>query len=100
MIRPHLFNGRVVQSQPAASLVSVGEFVMNSEIDPKGLTCLIKPTVMIDDYQADVLMVSLSPEIPLSCFSLKQCFDGVLFKNGSKAEWVRQLREIADSLES
>ncbi len=55
---------------------------------------------MIDDYQADVLMVSLSPEIPLSCFSLKQCFKGVLFKNGSKAEWVKQLREIADSLES
>ncbi|CAK3334393.1 conserved hypothetical protein [Vibrio crassostreae] len=73
---------------------------MNNEIDSKGLTCPIKPIIVVDDYHADVLMVSLSPEIPLSCFSLKQCFDKVSFKNGSKAEWVKQLREIADSLEN
>ncbi|MFL7036466.1 hypothetical protein BCS71_25780 [Vibrio lentus] len=72
---------------------------MTNEIDPKPLTWPIKPSIIVDEFKADALYVSLSPEISLASFSLKQCFDGVRFKDGAKEEWAKQLRALADSLD-
>lgn len=72
---------------------------MNHTSNPETLKWPITPNIIIDDYIADSLSVILSPEIPLSSFSLKQCFQNVSFKNDSKKEWIKVLRDIADDLE-
>lgn len=66
---------------------------------PDGLTQPITPSVVIDDFQADVISVILSPEIPLSSFSLKASFQNIAFKNDSKKAWANVLRDIADELD-
>lgn len=72
---------------------------MQRETDPKGLSWPIKPSVIVDDLSAGIIHVSLSPEIPVSPFLLKQCFERVPFKGESKKEWAKVLREIAEELE-
>ncbi|NAX32001.1 hypothetical protein CAG63_18310 [Vibrio sp. V37_P2S8PM304] len=72
---------------------------MQHTTDPNELTYPIKPMIFVDDFKADVVSVSLSPEIPLSSFSLKECFTNVQFKNDSKKAWANELRKIADQLD-
>lgn len=72
---------------------------MIHEAEPSKLKYPIKPCIHVDDYVAGNLFVALSPEIPLSSFSLEKCFENVHFKNKSKQEWVKILRKIADDLE-
>lgn len=72
---------------------------MQYETDPKGLSQPIKPSLLIDDIAAGMVNVSLSPEVPLSTFSLKQCFENITFKGEAKEKWIQVLRDIADELE-
>ncbi|EGU42444.1 hypothetical protein [Vibrio scophthalmi] len=73
---------------------------MQYETNPKGLSWPIKPSIIVDDLVAGNVSIYLSPEIPLSSYSLKQCFENIPFKKESKKEWIRELRQIADELES
>lgn len=72
---------------------------MQYETDPKGLSWPIKPSLLIDDIAAGRVNVSLSPEVPLSTFSLKQSFESMTFKGEAKEKWIEVLRDIADELE-
>ncbi|MBO0165040.1 hypothetical protein J0692_22590 [Vibrio alginolyticus] len=72
---------------------------MQHTTNPNELIYPIKPMIIVDDFKADVVFVSLSPEIPLSSFSLKECFTNVQFKNDSKKAWANELRKIADQLD-
>ncbi|MFW7525160.1 hypothetical protein ACODM8_13630 [Vibrio ostreicida] len=72
---------------------------MQYETDPKGLSWPIKPSLIIDDIAAGIVNISLSPEVPLSTFSLKQSFENMTFKGGAKEKWIEVLRDIADELE-
>lgn len=72
---------------------------MHQEVDPKGLTWPIKPSIVVDDSVTGTVNVCLSPEIPPADFSLKQCFENLPFKNESQKGWAKVLREIADNLE-
>ncbi|MCG9657614.1 hypothetical protein [Vibrio mediterranei] len=72
---------------------------MQYETDPKGLSWPIKPSLLIDDIAAGMVNVSLSPEVPLSTFSLKQLFENMTFKGEAKEKWIEVLRNIADELE-
>ncbi|HCH0731084.1 TPA: hypothetical protein NKO76_004402 [Vibrio parahaemolyticus] len=72
---------------------------MQHTTNPNELTYPIKPMIIVDDFKADVVFVSLSPEIPLSSFSLKECFTNVQFKNGCEKAWANELRKIADQLD-
>ncbi len=72
---------------------------MQHETNPRGLSYPIRPLIIIDDLIAGTVNVSLSPEIPVSSFFLKQCFENVPFKKQAKQDWIKVLREIADELE-
>lgn len=72
---------------------------MQYETDPKGLSWPIKPSLLIDDIAAGRMNISLSPEIPVSSFSLKQSFANMTFKGEAKEKWIEVLRDIADELE-
>ncbi|TCT62844.1 hypothetical protein [Vibrio crassostreae] len=72
---------------------------MQYETDPKGLSWPIKPSLIIDDIAAGIVNVSLSPEVPLSTFPLKQPFENMTFKGEAKEKWIEVLRDIADELE-
>ena len=67
--------------------------------DPIGLSWPIKPSLIIDDITAGIVNVSLSPEVPLSTFSLEQSFENMTFKGEAKEKWIEVLRSIADKLE-
>lgn len=70
-----------------------------SETNPKNLSWPISPAIVVDDFNADLINVSLSPEIPISTFVLSECFKNKSFKNNSNVEWAKVLRKIADELE-
>ncbi|HHY0482710.1 hypothetical protein [Vibrio parahaemolyticus] len=72
---------------------------MQHTTNPNEVSHQIKPTIIVDDFNAGIVSVWLSPEIPLSSFSLKECFSNVPFKNDSKKAWANVLREIANSLD-
>ncbi|WP_191116384.1 hypothetical protein [Vibrio alginolyticus] len=72
---------------------------MQHTTNPNELTYPIEPMIIVDDLKADVVFVSLSPEVPLSSFSLKECFANVQFKKGSNKAWAKELRKIADQLD-
>lgn len=72
---------------------------MPNEIDTKALSYPINPSIIVDDFKAGDLSVWLSPEIALSTFSIKQCFDNVPFKGEARKEWAALLREIADNID-
>ena len=55
--------------------------------------------VIIDDVATGNVSISLSPEIPVSSFSLKQCFDNTLLNSDIRKQWASVLRDIAAELD-
>lgn len=72
---------------------------MQYETDPKGLSWPIKPTLIIDNIATGHISINLSPEIPVSSFSLKQCFDNAALKSDIRKQWASVLRDIAAELD-
>ncbi|GLT18733.1 hypothetical protein GCM10007938_25140 [Vibrio zhanjiangensis] len=72
---------------------------MQYETDPKGLSWPIKPALIIDNVATGNVSVSLSPEIPVSSFSLKQCFDNTSLNSDIRKQWASVLRDIASELD-
>ena len=60
----------------------------------------VRPSVMVDEYQAGLVHVWVSPAVPLTPTMLKDCFHGVAFKPGVGKAWAEELRKIADSIDS
>lgn len=73
---------------------------MSLTIKPQELTHDLTPQVMVDDYVAGTIHIYLSPEISLQNVELSECFKGMNFKKDCRAEWAKELRKIAGSLES
>ena len=72
---------------------------MQYETNPKGLSWPIKPTLIIDDVATGNVSINLSPEIPVSWFSLKQCFDNASLKGDIRKQCASVLRDIALGLD-